>query len=181
MQGPGDLILLPPQWGHATINRRFTAGIGDLYCEQRQAEMLGGETCNLEKSLIAAGALSSTKSKLTSMLFANRVELSGDISVKNTARYRRHAGFGAGRPSADRPSRGSAPAIARAWIASSSVMPQVGLGRRGRGRGTGVGRGARGPAAEGAAAGRAAYYAHDQIFRPAAQPPRAPLRSESDT
>ena len=133
VQGPGDLILLPPQWGHATINRRFTAGIGDLYCDQRQAEMLGGEICSFEKSLIAAGAPSNAKNKLAADLFANRVDLSGDTSVKNTSRYWRHAKVGGGRPSAGRASRRGAPAVARG--VASSIMQQVGLERRGRGRG----------------------------------------------
>ena len=32
-QGPGDLILVPPRWGHATINDRFAIGMGNLYCD----------------------------------------------------------------------------------------------------------------------------------------------------
>ena len=36
-QGPGDLLLLPPLWGHATKNLGFNIGIGDLYCDSRLA------------------------------------------------------------------------------------------------------------------------------------------------
>jgi len=30
-QAPGDLLLLPDTWGHATLNRGFNLGVGNLY------------------------------------------------------------------------------------------------------------------------------------------------------
>jgi len=44
-QGPGDMILLPRHWGHATVNRRFSMGIGDLYCDRELANLLHSADC----------------------------------------------------------------------------------------------------------------------------------------
>ena len=44
-QGPGDMLLVPAQWGHATVNRRFTLGIGDLYCDIFAMNSSGGIWC----------------------------------------------------------------------------------------------------------------------------------------
>ena len=44
-QGPGDMLLLPAYWGHATINRGFTIGIGNLYCDRLLANYTHDPTC----------------------------------------------------------------------------------------------------------------------------------------
>lgn len=45
-QGPGDMLLVPAQWGHATVNRRFTLGIGDLFCDIFAMNASGGIWCD---------------------------------------------------------------------------------------------------------------------------------------
>ena len=44
-QGPGDMLLLPSHWGHATKNLGFNLGIGDLYCDVRFANRSGDPHC----------------------------------------------------------------------------------------------------------------------------------------
>ena len=40
------MVLLPKLWGHATINRRFSLGIGDLYCDREHANMTHDVRCH---------------------------------------------------------------------------------------------------------------------------------------
>ena len=44
-QGPGDMLLLPGHWGHATINSGFAIGIGNLYCDSVNANYTHDPTC----------------------------------------------------------------------------------------------------------------------------------------
>ena len=45
-QGPGDMLLLPPHWGHATINDGFAIGIGNLYCDAVLANYTHDPACH---------------------------------------------------------------------------------------------------------------------------------------
>ena len=44
-QGPGDMMLVPPMWGHATKNLGFNIGIGDLFCDARLANQTHDPQC----------------------------------------------------------------------------------------------------------------------------------------
>ena len=44
-QGPGDMLLLPGHWGHATVNAGFNLGIGNLYCDSINANYTHDPTC----------------------------------------------------------------------------------------------------------------------------------------
>lgn len=45
-QGPGDMLLLPGHWGHATINSGFAIGIGNLYCDTLLANYTHDPSCH---------------------------------------------------------------------------------------------------------------------------------------
>jgi hypothetical protein len=46
-QQPGDLVLLPAQWGHSTLTAdSFSLGLGVLWCDARWLNITGG-TCHL--------------------------------------------------------------------------------------------------------------------------------------
>jgi hypothetical protein len=44
-QGPGDMLVVPNHWGHATINEAFSIGIGDLFCDRLLSSLIGDERC----------------------------------------------------------------------------------------------------------------------------------------
>ncbi|KAL1504932.1 hypothetical protein AB1Y20_008699 [Prymnesium parvum] len=44
-QGPGDMMLLPFGWGHATINLGFSVGVGNLFCDKWQMNLTGHARC----------------------------------------------------------------------------------------------------------------------------------------
>ena len=44
-QGPGDMLLLPGHWSHATVNSAFTIGIGNLYCDALFANYTHDTNC----------------------------------------------------------------------------------------------------------------------------------------
>ena len=44
VQGPGDMMVVPPQWGHATINHGFNIGVGDLFCDVRMSNFTSGSS-----------------------------------------------------------------------------------------------------------------------------------------
>jgi hypothetical protein len=47
VQGPGDMLILPSTWGHATINSGFNLGIGNLFCDRAMTNltMTDGARC----------------------------------------------------------------------------------------------------------------------------------------
>ena len=45
-QGPGDMLLLPANWGHATANSAFAIGVGNLYCDVRSANYTDDRGCH---------------------------------------------------------------------------------------------------------------------------------------
>ena len=59
-QGPGDMLLLPPHWGHATINDGFAIGIGNLYCDAVLANYTHDPACH---RFYASGPAAKTDSR----------------------------------------------------------------------------------------------------------------------
>ena len=47
-QRPGDVVLLPEQWGHATLSDNVTLGLGMLWCGVRLTGLTG--SCHLQQS-----------------------------------------------------------------------------------------------------------------------------------
>ncbi len=45
-QGPGDMMLLPHGWGHATVNDKFNLGIGNLFCDRDLANLTMHGRCS---------------------------------------------------------------------------------------------------------------------------------------
>ena len=45
-QGPGDMVLVPYHWGHATVNEAFSIGIGDLFCDTRLGSLTDLNRCS---------------------------------------------------------------------------------------------------------------------------------------
>lgn len=46
VQGPGDMVVVPNHWGHATINEAFSIGIGDLFCDSLLSSLISDVRCN---------------------------------------------------------------------------------------------------------------------------------------
>ena len=47
-QRPGDLVIVPSQWGHSTLSHGgFSLGLGVLWCDARWVNLTGGN-CHLE-------------------------------------------------------------------------------------------------------------------------------------
>ena len=44
-QGPGDMMIVPGHWGHATVNSGFTIGTGNLYCDGVNANYTHDPSC----------------------------------------------------------------------------------------------------------------------------------------
>jgi len=44
-QGPGDMVVVPHHWGHATVNDAFSVGVGDLFCDTRLSHLIGDAHC----------------------------------------------------------------------------------------------------------------------------------------
>lgn len=44
-QGPGDMLLLPAVWGHSTVNKKFTVGTGNIFCDTRLAHYMSDPDC----------------------------------------------------------------------------------------------------------------------------------------
>lgn len=45
-QGPGDMVIMPSHWGHATINEAFSIGVGDLFCDTRLGLYMDSAQCS---------------------------------------------------------------------------------------------------------------------------------------
>jgi hypothetical protein len=44
-QGPGDIVVVPNHWGHATVNEAFSIGIGDLFCDSLLSSLVSDVRC----------------------------------------------------------------------------------------------------------------------------------------
>ena len=63
-QGPGDMILLPGHWGHATVSTKFSIGIGNLYCDTTLANLTNDPKCRRFYPRVPRGTPPSVKSKV---------------------------------------------------------------------------------------------------------------------
>lgn len=146
-QGPGDLLLLPAHWGHATVNSAFALGIGNLYCDTRLANYSGDPHCRSfwPRDLapaVPAGGRRTIKQRSMRMIFKEafgggfasdgRFQWpSWTAPAKDAARpTRMHAATPAARPTARSTARATARAAARTAGRAAGRTPARGSRNR---------------------------------------------------
>ena len=166
VQGPGDMMVVPPQWGHATINHGFNIGVGDLFCDVRMSNFTSGSSRGGPNRQCDGLANQQTRSSYMRDLIANGK--TGAAWLRgNPPPPKEETPAAAPAAAAAPPPRRALEEVAApaASAAAPSLAPSYEAGTRALGRG-----GAK-PAAECAAAATGADQCPSATCAAAAQPP----------